>query len=233
MNKIGSKLSLLALVIFLAMVSGGCGGSGSTAGNGNNSGDKIQFTFLDDTVIDSDGDQVPDVLDFNDIDQRYYGENDTFQGIQISSIPSRHYLKNFKGNASFSADLTAGTEYTIEISESAGISGITEVADYAYPIGNNIPYVEIINPQGNALSFLDFGTYDSRYDSSAAAIVLSDDEIELSVYPLDDPYMICYTFRPSVTGSYTINFTDTASNDVTSADENNDYFEHVPTLCHL
>ena len=61
MNKIGSKLSLLALVIFLAMVSGGCGGSGSTAGNGNNSGDNIQFTVLDDTVIDSDGDQVPDV----------------------------------------------------------------------------------------------------------------------------------------------------------------------------
>ena len=230
MNKICSKLSLLALVIFLAMLSGGCGGSGGTVGSRNSSGDNTQFTILDDSVIDFDGDQVPDILDFNDIDQRYYGENDTLQGIQISSIPSRHYLKNFKGNASFSADLTAGTEYTIEISESAGISGITEVADYAYPIGNNIPYVEIINPQGNALSFLDFGTYDSRYDSSAAAIVLSDDQIELSVYPFDDPYMICYTFRPSVTGSYTINFTDTASNDVASADENNDYFEHVPTL---
>ena len=119
MNKICSKLSLLALVIFLAMLSGGCGGSGGTVGNRNSSGDNTQFTVLDDSVIDFDGDQVPDILDFNDIDQRYYGENDTLQGIQISSIPSRHYLKNFKGNASFSADLTAGTEYTIEISESA------------------------------------------------------------------------------------------------------------------
>ena len=214
MNKIGSKLLLLALVVFFAIASGGCGGSsGPVAKTGSN----IQSNVLDDSVIDSDGDGIPDVLDFSGIDQKYYGENDSVQNVKISSIPSRYYLRKFNGNASFSADLTAGTEYTIEISEGAGASGVGNVADYAYPVGLNLPDVEILNPQGSALEFLDFGTFDASYDASTV-IDLNDDVIELSVYPADNPYMICYTFTPSVTGSYTIKLGMTASDDVAAAD---------------
>ena len=115
------------------------------------------------------------------------------------SIPSRHYLARFKSADesadSFVADLTAGTEYTVEISNGKF---------YEYPIGNNIPDVEIINPNGEALPFLDFGSYDDDHDASRV-IDLSDDVIELSFYPQDNPYVICYTFTPAVTGSYTIN----------------------------
>ena len=234
MNKIGLKLSLLAFVIFFAIAGGGCGGSGGGVQEGYNpdsdndsggGGGNVQFTVLDDKIHDSDGDGVPDVLDFNDISQKYYGENDTVQGIKISSIPSRHYLRKFKGNASFSADLTAGTEYTVEISEGAEISGVTEVASYAYPIGLNLPDVEILNPQGNALEFLDFGTFGASYDASAV-IDLSDDVIELSVYPADNPYIICCTFTPSVTGSYTIKLGRTSSDDTAADNE----LEHVTTL---
>ena len=219
----------LALVIFFAIAIGGCGG-GNNKRQSNNTENTPQPSVLDEVldeeIIDSDGDGVPDVLDFDDIDQKYYGENDTVQDIKISSVPSRHYIRGFKDNVSFTVDLKAGTEYTIELSESAGISGVTEVAGYAYPIGNNVPDVEIINPQGTALNFLCLGTYDENHDASAV-IDLNDDEIELSLYPSDNPYMICYTFTPSATGSYTIKWSRTVLDDVAST---NDTLEHVPTL---
>lgn len=171
-------------------------------------------------------------MDFDDIDQKYYGKNDLAQSVRISSIPSRHYLRGLENSASFSADLTAGTEYTIEISESAGISGIQEVTGYAYPIEDNIIGVEVLNSQGETLQFLDFGTYDANHDASKI-IDLSDDVIELSVYPSENPYMICYTFTPSVTGTYTINlsrvdlYDSNSDSDVASAEAD---FEHVPTM---
>ena len=90
----------------------------------------------------------------------------------------------------------------------------------------------MLNPQGESLRFLDLGTFDASYDARAV-IDLSDDVIELSVCPSDNPYMICYTFTPSVTGTYTINLSrvdlaDSNSDaDVASAEAD---FEHVPTM---
>ena len=114
-------------------------------------------------------------------------------------MPSRHYLGRFKRAVespdSFVVDLTAGTEYTVEISK-----GIR----YEYPIAESVPNVEIINPQGNTLSFLDLGSFDENYDSEAI-IDLPDDVIELSVYPPEEPYTTCLTFTPATTGSYKIN----------------------------
>ena len=229
-NRLSFVFLSLVLLLSLAIISGGCGSSnsGTIELSKNNNNSTVQSTVLDDEVFDFDEDGVPDVLDFDEVDQAYYGANDTVQGVKIASIPSRQYLRNFKSDASFTAELTAGTEYTIEISESAGISGVTGVTGYAYPIGENIPDVEILNPQGTALNFLDLGTFDENYDASAT-VALDDDVIELSVYPEDNPYMICYTFTPSVTGSYTINLSNTASDDVASTAADGD-FEHATTL---
>jgi len=78
---------------------------------------------LDDVIFDTDLDNVPDIADFDDIEQNYYEGSDSIQNVKITSIPSRHYLKNFKNSSSFVVDLTAGREYTVEISDSAGIIG--------------------------------------------------------------------------------------------------------------
>ena len=226
------------LIVFAVVCIGGCGGGGvsshpssnSTPNNPSNPGSTSQV--LDDEVIDTDGDGVPDILDFSDVAQNYHGEISSSQDIiNISSVPSRHYFTNFNDSVSFTANLTAGKEYTFEISEGAGISGATDVVGYAYPIGDYIPNLEIVDPQGNALGFLDFGTYDEDYDASKI-IDLDDDVIELSLYPQEDPYMICYTFTPSVTGSYKINLSMIASEDVDlvadAADD--DDSERVTTL---
>lgn len=182
-----------------------------------------QEKVLEESDLDSDDYNTPDILDFDDVYQKTYGANDTLQDIIISSIPSRHSIENFNtvslatdsddiNSASFKVGLTAGIEYTVEISESAGFSEVDGFAPYAAPIGNNVPDVEIINPYGTALTFLDFGTFDENYDASEV-IDLNDDVIELSYYPSDNPYMICYTFTPSVTGTYTINLSATVSDD--------------------
>lgn len=97
--------------------------------------------------------------------------------------------------ASFTAALTEGTEYTVEISRGDY---------YQYPIGNTIPNVEIINPQGNALNF----------DVSDSAAGLNPDVIELSAYPDGEPYIICFTFTPAKTGSYTIKLSQAVSDDI-------------------
>ena len=90
----------LALVIFFAIASGGCGGSSSNSFNNNsdnNSGNNREDTpppesnsqpvVLDDEVLDSDGDKLPDILDFNDIEQKYYSENED----EVNDIDYRRY----------------------------------------------------------------------------------------------------------------------------------------------
>lgn len=149
-----------------------------------------------DKVYDIDEDGIPDTLDFDDVEQADYTEDEVIQDKKIS-VPSRNYLKRLNpvdSPDSFTADLTAGTEYTVEISRGEF---------YESPIGNNIPNVEIINPQGAALSF----------DLAPESETLSDDVVELSVYPNDDPYVVCLTFTPSETGRYTIKLSQVASTD--------------------
>lgn len=225
-NKKFNFVVFMLLIAFAAVSVSGCGGGSSNSGSVG--GGNAKVTVLDEESYDSDGDGTPEVLDFSDVEQKYYGENDPSQDIKISSIPSLHFLKNAKTNngISLTADLKAGTEYTIEISESAGVSGSTEVTGYAYPIETHIPDVKVINPQGTELEFLDLGTFDENYDSSKV-IDLKDDVIEVSHYPTDNPYMLCFTFTPSVSGSYKINF-NRADSETADADEG--AFERVPTL---
>lgn len=199
------------LIIFAVVSFGGCGGSSNSFSGGNNNerGGGVtgaEYYVLDFENPDTDGDGIPDVLDFGDIEEKYYGKDDIITDRKIS-VPSRHYLGRFKRAVespdSFVVDLTAGTEYTVEISKGT---------QYEFPIAESVPNVEIINPQGNALSFLDLGSFDENYDSEAI-IDLSDDVIELSVYPPEEPYTICLTFTPAATGSYKINLNQVISDD--------------------
>ena len=201
MNKKSFSFVIVLLLIAFAVIGvSGCGGSSSSPLNSTNenSGDgEGESTVLE--SYDSDEDGTPDILDFDDFEELDYGKDEVIQDKKIS-VPSRHYLKRlstFDSPDSFVVDLTAETEYTVEISRGD---------HYDFPIGNNIPNVDIFNPQGNALS-LDVEDEDEESDS------LNDDTIELSVYPPDDPYMICLTFTPSVTGRYTIELSQIVSTD--------------------
>ncbi len=202
------------LIIFAVISFGGCGGSSSSfnggSGSNNNGGgggsSNVGYSVLEFNNIDTDTDGTIDILDFSDVEEKYYDEDEIITDRKIS-VPSRHHLDRFKSDVespdSFVVDLTAGTEYTVEISKGF---------NYNYPIAESIPNVEIINPQGNALSFIDLGTFDESYDSEAI-IELPDDMIELSVYPPDEPYAICFTFTPATTGSYKINLKQIISDD--------------------
>ena len=188
----------LALMIFLVIASGGCGGSSggpvSYVGdnNNNNNNKSTEVTVLDENY-DLDGNGIPDILDFDDVEEVSYAKDEVIVNEKIS-VPSRHYLQRlrpFSSADTFVMNLTAGTEYTVEISRGKA---------YNAPIGDDVPDVEILNPQGNELAFLDTETSSS----------LSTDVIELSVYPPDEPYVICGTFTPSVSGSYTIKLSNTS-----------------------
>ncbi len=197
MKRVTFHVFVTVLLIAFAVVSvSGCGGN-SGGGSSSTGGVYARNAVLYDGNYDSDGDGTPDVFDFDDVTETYYGLNEIIQSRSIT-VPSRNYLAKYK-TASESADsfvvaLTAGTEYTVEIS--GGTS-------YDAPIGDSVPDVEIVNPQGNALKFLNLGTFDASYDVNTV-ITLSPDVIQLSVYPADNPYMVCYTFTPATTGSYTI-----------------------------
>ena len=203
-NKIFRSAIFLSLIVFAVVSIGGCGGSSSsfypTDDGGEGGGGGIaEYSILDENY-DTDGDGKINILDFDDIQSVSYGKNDVIQDKKIS-IPSRHYLKGLKYvNAvsadSFVVDLTAGTEYTVEISKGEY---------YNFPIGDIIPSVEIINPKGDELNFL---------DPEQETSTLSNDVIELSAYPADNPYMICFTFKPAETGSYKINLSQAISPDI-------------------
>ena len=142
-KKFFSFVIFLLLITFAVVSAGGCGGSNGAISS-NNSGSDV-------AVIDIDENGIPNILYFDDDIEEISYENDELIQNKKISIPSRHYLANFKDTAespdSFVADLTAGIEYTVEFSKGES---------YEYPIGNSIPDVEIINPQGNSLSFFDF-----------------------------------------------------------------------------
>ena len=203
----------LIIVAFVCISIGGCGGNGAldnsgnnntnndtNTNNNNNSGDDFgsQEAAVLDKIYDFDEDGIPDTLDFDDVAEFDYDKYEVIQSREIS-IPSRHYLKRLSvlnSPDSFIADFTAGIEYTVEISKGDL---------YQYPIGRNLPNVEIINSMGNTLSF------DAGEDEESDP--LRQDLIEHSVYPPDEPYVICFTFTPSVTGRYVIKLSQVVSTD--------------------
>ena len=179
-------------VIFLIMIAfacvgmGGCGGSNGPLNNSSNDAEKALY----ETVIIYNNlteDDTPNIFEFEGVPEKSYAANSVISG-EIISVPSRTYLKRLNSVInpdSFIMNLTQGIEYTVEISKGNF---------YQYPIGSNLPDIEIINPKGNELDFLDLG---EAYDVSNE-LILSDDVIELSVYPEENPYIICLTLSRTI-----------------------------------
>ncbi len=194
-NKNFSFFVFLILTAFAVVSSGGCGGGSSSSSSGGGTAGTV---VIDDELADSD---TPDILEFEYVASKSYtsDKNTVIQNASIP-IPSRNRLSRLmpvKSADVFTANLTAGTEYTVEISKGEY---------YTEPIGYNLPDVEIITPAGNALGFAD-DTTGTEYD-----------KIELSVYPEEEPYIICLTFTPSVTGDYKINLCQSVSQDAVADD---------------
>ena len=192
---------VLLLAAFACISVSGCGGGGSSLDSSNEDNTVVNkgTVIIEDALFD---DEIPVIFEFEGVPEKHYAKDSVISG-EVISVPSRSYLTRLNGVInpdSFVMNLTKGTEYTVEISKGDY---------YQYEIGFNVPDVEIINPRGDALDFLDLG---ESYDVSTE-LILSDDVIELSVYPEENPYMICLTFTPAETGSYTINLCQTVSQD--------------------
>ncbi|MBQ7732424.1 MAG: hypothetical protein IJT58_00195 [Synergistaceae bacterium] len=202
------RLVLVLLLAAFACISvSGCGGG--SGGSFHNDNDDESTSVNGTVIIDNElkENELPIILEFEEVPEKSYAMNSLISG-EVISVPSRSYLKGLKGVRnpdSFIVNLTRGTEYTVEISKGDY---------YQYEIGFNVPDIAIINPKGDELDFLDLG---ESLDVSARHS-LSDDVIEQSVYPEENPYMICLTFKPSVTGPYTIELCQSLSDDVIEDD---------------
>ena len=169
MNKIGLKILVLALVVFLAIVSGGCGGGSSRGGGSANltAGSTVALDFDDEEGI------------YDVFLAEYNGWNnvDAAQTPYAGSVsvPAFIYSMKLPDAATpdvISVDLSAGTEYTVEFSKNLCES-----------LGTLLPDIRLYAPDGSEVSASSF---------------------ELTVYPEEDPSIICLTFTPSAAGIYRI-----------------------------
>ena len=134
------------MIAFAVVGVSGCGGNGALDNSGNtnnetnneNSGEGQEALVLE-KVYDADEDGIPDILDFDDIEEFDYDRDELIQDKEIS-VPSRHYLKRLSKLESpdtFVMNLTEGTTYTVEVSKGDF---------YQYALGGNVPSVRIFNP---------------------------------------------------------------------------------------
>ena len=74
----------LLMILFAVTSVGGCGGSNgslesSTDENpGGNQNETVEYSVLDEDVLDSDGDGVPDILDFKEVEEFFYEKDYCF-----------------------------------------------------------------------------------------------------------------------------------------------------------
>lgn len=219
-----SNLILLLLIVFFAVSTGGCGSNGGSLGGGssgnnptnNNEGTKEGIANQTQTILqvnsgmDADGNGLPDLLDFTGVEQVHLNNNtvsNVFTASSLSSaaeaqaqVPAMFWLKELKSrnNADVvSVYLEAGKSYTVEFSKN-----LTEALE------DVLPEIEIFDPDNANLP-----------DSQAERL-----DVSIAVYPKEHPSIICYTFKPTVTGNYAIKIYDAEPStinleDITTAEE--------------
>ena len=207
---------LIALFTFAVFSAGGCGSS-SSSNFADNSGDEpvenVDNAAKPETVLslnaglDSDGDGVPDIVDFRgipmyDLDSYYAqtdGVNDTFASAAVFAaaalnvtVPARLALSELRAQEEpniFSVRLQAGKEYTIMFSK-----------NLAEALEAVMPRIKVYKP--------------------AVSEELEElEDIEVSAYPPEHPSIICYTFTPETTGDYSVQVADLEPSTVRIEDE--------------
>ncbi len=213
------------LLVFAFIASQGCGGSSSNSFNrgggdgGNPDGSTGSVTIGGDTILadytlDTTGNGKPDFLDFDSVSITHVPASSTPSSVTVKT-PAVIFFSELKKTDAGEPDtvhvnLQAGKEYTVEFSK-----------NFADSITSLLPLIEILPP----LSDEPLQYYFEEDDESVISIPA--DKIQLSVYPQEDPSLICMTFTPSVTGEYTIKLIsqirpDVESDDVSVSSEDTD-----------
>ena len=199
-------LVLSALLVFAVIASQGCGGSSNKfrpVGYSGDSGEDEETSRTGSIVIggesilvgdnlDTDNNGKPDFLDFDGVSITHVQASESPSSITVQA-PSMTFFKELKDADKEDPDtvhvnLQAGTEYTVEFSKNLADS-----------VTSLLPRIEIISPVSNEpLQYF----FEDEDDESSTTIPA--DQIQLSLYPKEDPSIICMTFTPSVTGEYII-----------------------------
>lgn len=177
-------------LLFLVMLTGGCGGS---SGGGTGSYAPVVGT-TGQLEFDSDNDGIPDVFECAGLQEI----DGTHGGTFSATVP---FLLYSAGSAALTIDmeLEAGVEYTLEFSHVLGQS--LEAA---------LPDLTLYAPDGREVAF-DFGLSDSEREE---APTISDDtakaddaptlivSADLTILPEEDPSVILFTFKAPSSGTW-------------------------------
>jgi len=184
--------------------SGGGGNGTSNSGNVNIGGN----TVLSNEDFDSDGNGVPDVLDFNGVSIKFFKASSTGSAqtadtasVQVPAMVFFEKLNEASNPDEISVTLQAGTEYTFEFSK-----------NLADPIEDVAPVIEILDPNQKTLEFCTDGDTDNT------------GKILHTIYPEENPALICLTVKPSVTGQYTVKVSGIDINTVSTAADTKDVY---------
>ena len=229
MSKISSNKRLLcvlaAAALLLALL--GCGGSSShhkkTSTGSSNSTNRAETVYdvsdiADLLTMDMDGDGMPDVLDFEGVAQYHvkntkhvpfgtaYGLSSLSAAVEKTvTVPSMIWLDRLRVASEdanyFAVQLTAGKEYTFEFSKN-----LTEF------LGGVLPDIKFYDPANAQLT-------------SAKAEEMT--AVTIAAYPKEHPSILCYTIKPTVTGKYIIEISDSKPFAVSAEDEDEDETDSV------
>ena len=123
-------------------------------------------------TLDNDNDSKPDVLDFDGTEQLHALNSAESLDAAIPFMVWYDALPSFESADTITAQLTAGTDYTLEFSR-----------NFTDSLGARMPHFEVYDPDG---------------------VILSQDIFTLSLYPSENPAVICYTFTPQTSGLHSI-----------------------------
>ena len=178
-------------LLFLVMLTGGCGGSSGGSGKrATTVGTMMKLEF------DSDNDGIPDVFEcegFQEID----GTNG---GTFTASVPFLFYTA-ISADLIINTQLEAGVEYTFEFSHVLGQS-----------LGAALPVLTLYAPDGKEAAF-DFGLSDPEREEAPTIsddIASADDaptltvSADLTILPEEDPSLILFTFKAPISGTWRI-----------------------------
>ena len=173
------------MLAFTAFISGGCGSSSSNLSAGNNGNDNNNNTVAESIIgktvnltlsgMDTDGDNKPDVADFDGV-EFFYGPStstDSAADIDNAIIPFMYwanYLRDESDPDVIWTELTAGQAYTLEFTN-----------NFKDGLGARLPYIKVTDPDGTELE-----------PSKTAS------------YPEGQPTSILFTYIPTTSGLYQI-----------------------------